>query len=54
MSKEVDDDCWMEGVVDQRITKASHAKNIGYTTKRFNVIKVLRNVETFQVVLPLK
>ena len=40
MSEELDDGCWMEGVVDQLITKASHAKYIGYTTNKFNVVQV--------------
>ena len=29
VSEELDDGCWMEGRIDQRITKASHAKSTG-------------------------
>ena len=36
----VSEGCWMEGQVDQRITKVSQAKNTNYRTNRFNITQI--------------
>ena len=37
VSEELPEGCWMEGQVDQRITKVSQARSSNYKSNKFNI-----------------